>query len=139
MERAVEEARLTAGEGRVSLEAPPHLSVHGDPRRLEQVVVNFLTNAIKYSAKDTPVCVRVNVDNGQLTLVVEDRGIGIAEADQPRVFERYFRANTGEHSVEGMGIGLHICKHIVELHGGRIGVVSELGKGSTFWFSLPVA
>jgi signal transduction histidine kinase len=139
VERAVEEARFTVGEGRIALEAPPQLSIHGDPRRLEQVVVNFLTNAIKYSPEGTPILVRVSVDKGQLTLAVEDKGIGISEADQSRVFERYFRADTGEHSVEGMGIGLHICKHIVELHGGRIGVVSELGKGSTFWFSLPVA
>lgn len=139
VQRAVEEAQLTVPEGRITLHAPSHLSIHGDPRRLEQVIVNFLTNAIKYSADASPITVTVAREGGEMKLTVKDRGIGLSEQDKPRVFDRYFRADTGNHQAEGMGIGLHICRHIVELHGGRIGVESAPGQGSSFWFSLPVA
>ncbi len=139
VERAVEEAAMMASTERVSLEAPPNLMVHGDARRLEQVVVNFLTNAIKYSPEPTPILVQVALEDARVTVSIKDHGIGLSAEDRAHVFERYFRAEPGQKYADGMGLGLHICKHIVELHGGQIGVDSELGKGSTFWFSLPLA
>jgi signal transduction histidine kinase len=136
---AVEEARLMASKHDVRLQTVPRLNVHGDPRRLEQVIVNFLTNAIKYSPGGSEILVKVTQDDAEVTVAVTDHGIGLAPEDQTMVFDRYFRAESGRQEAEGMGLGLHICKHIVELHGGRIGVDSEPGAGSTFWFSLPVA
>ena len=136
---AVDEARLMAPQHQVVLQAPARLEVHGDPRRLEQVIVNFLTNAIKYSPKGSTISVLVGVSGGEAKVAVSDHGIGLSESDQARVFDRYFRAAPGQQQAEGMGLGLHVCKHIIELHGGRIGVQSEIGQGSTFWFSLPAA
>jgi two-component system, sensor histidine kinase and response regulator len=136
---AVDEARLMAPQHQVALKAPTRLEVHGDPRRLEQVIVNFLTNAIKYSPRGSTISVLVEVAAGVAKVAVSDHGIGLSESDQARVFDRYFRAGPGQQQAEGMGLGLHVCKHIIMLHGGRIGVQSELGQGSTFWFSLPAA
>jgi signal transduction histidine kinase len=112
--------------------------VLADPDRLERVVVNLLTNALKYSAPGSEVLVRVSAEDDGVQLSVEDRGQGIAPEDLPRLFERFFRA-PGAGRVEGMGLGLYTCRKLVEAHGGAIGARSERGKGSLFWVRLPPA
>ena len=110
--------------------------VWADPDRLERILTNLLTNALKFS--DEKVTVRFEQKNGEVVTSVTDRGIGIAPEDLPHMFERYYRAK-GPRTTEGLGLGLFITKMLVEAHGGRIWVESELGKGSTFYFTLPVA
>ena len=111
-----------------------------DRRRIEQLVENLIENAKKYSPEPTPVNVRVWQTNGEAHISVRDHGIGIPPGDLPRIFERFSRAsNVDDRKFHGMGLGLYICRGIVEEHGGRIWAESELGKGSTFHVALPLS
>lgn len=105
-----------------------------DPYRLEQIVGNLLTNAIRY-APGRPITVRVGCDVDTAVLSVQDRGEGIAPADQERIFARFERA---ANAVAGLGLGLYICRELVSLHGGTIGVDSAPGQGATFVVRLPL-
>jgi signal transduction histidine kinase len=110
-----------------------------DPNRIEQVLRNLLSNAIKYSPEGGTITVQGRGDKRQLLIRVSDQGIGIPSEDLERVFERFYRAETGiTQSARGAGLGLAVCRGIVEAHGGRIWVESTLGVGSTFYFTLPV-
>ncbi|MGQ9675052.1 MAG: PAS domain S-box protein [Chloroflexota bacterium] len=108
-----------------------------DPDRLERILTNLLSNALKYSSPDTEVVVEAAQRDGWVVVAVRDRGQGIAPEDLPRIFERFYRSK-GQRK-ESLGLGLSIAKTLVEAHGGRIWVESELGKGSTFYFTLPIA
>ncbi|MHB1130807.1 MAG: PAS domain-containing protein [Chloroflexota bacterium] len=126
-------------QARLRLELPESLpSVLADPERLERVIVNLITNAQKYSLPDRPVVLRAEAIDSLVVVSVIDQGVGIPRLDQPRVFERYFRAESSQKA-DGLGLGLYIARLIVEAHGGRIWLASEPGRGSTFSFSLPVA
>jgi PAS domain S-box-containing protein len=116
------------------------LIVEGDLLRLQQVVQNLLHNAIKYSPPDRPVTIVVERVENQARLVVSDQGIGIPEAAQERIFERFYRArNVDQEHTGGMGIGLYVVRQIIMLHGGRVEVQSQVGAGSTFIVWLPLA
>jgi len=122
---------------RIYLRVAPSLpSVFADPERLERVSINLLTNALKFSPKLAPVDVAVEAVDSDVVVRVTDHGVGIAPEDQSKVFERYFQTATGARR-EGHGLGLYLSRLIVEASGGRIGVTSEVGKGSTFQFSVP--
>ena len=139
---AVEEQRATWPGRAITCATPRQVAIDADRDRVGQVVTNYLTNALKYSAPGEPVSVRVTVANGMARVQVRDHGQGIARKHQARLFERFYRAPGVEQqsgSGVGLGLGLHICKTIVERHGGQVGVESAPGKGSTFWFTLPVA
>ncbi|NHC24105.1 HAMP domain-containing histidine kinase [Nocardioides sp. IC4_145] len=124
---------------RLDLTAPPALPMLLDRQRIEQVVDNLLTNAMKYSTSGTEVCVSLAVEDGRAELTVADQGIGISAADRDRLFTRFFRSRDAEdRSIQGVGLGLSITRGIVEAHGGRIEVDSELGVGSTFRVRLPI-
>ena len=114
-------------------------AILADAPRLERVITNLLTNALKYSAEGTPVSVRLARTDSALELEVEDHGIGIAPESVKRLFERYYRSPGGKARASGLGLGLYIARMIVEAHGGRIGVTGEIGKGSTFKLTLPFA
>ena len=126
---------------RVGLKAPSTVPlVMADPMQLQRVVVNLLTNALKYSPPETNVVVAAETGNGEAVVSVSDRGAGIPPEDIRRVFHRYYRSRRGHtDKTEGLGLGLYIARLIVEAHGGRIWVESEVGKGSTFSFTLPLA
>ena len=110
-----------------------------DGRRIEQLLENLIENARKYSPEATPVSVSVWQQDGEAHITVQDRGIGIPASDLPRIFERFARAsNVDDRKFHGMGLGLYICRGIVEEHGGRIWADSEIGKGSTFHVALPL-
>ena len=121
-------------ERRVAADLP---AVTGDPDRLIQVVINLVSNAVKFTDAGTITC-RAERRGGEIVVGVSDTGVGISPADQPKVFERFKQVgDTLTDKPKGTGLGLPICKEIVEHHGGRIWVESEIGRGSTFSFSLP--
>ena len=115
--------------------------VVGDQDRLIQVVINLISNAVKFTEQGSVTCrAQHSVGNGEIVVSVIDTGLGIAPEDQPKVFEKFKQVgDTLTDRPQGTGLGLAICKEIVEHHGGRIWVESELGQGSTFSFTLPVA
>ncbi len=117
-------------------DASPYV-IRADAAQLERVVANLLTNALKYSGEDAPVSVRLVRKENAVELHVVDRGIGIAPESVTRLFERYYRTTAGKARASGLGLGLYIARLIVEAHGGRIDVSSEVGKGSTFRLILP--
>ncbi len=115
------------------------VAVRGDRMRLQQVMANLVTNAVKYSDRRKEVDVTLQCRDGEAVVTVTDYGIGIPKEQQKEVFEMYFRgANAQAGNYGGLGLGLHIAKAIVERHGGTIGLVSEEGTGSTFYFRLPL-
>ncbi len=113
--------------------------VSGDHDRLQQVLINLLTNAVKYSpGKETVEVTLANGSDGP-TVSVKDHGIGIAQEHLTKIFERFHREKMVQNSFPGMGVGLYIASEIVKRHGGDLSVSSRLGKGSTFTLSLPAA
>ena len=108
-----------------------------DQQRIEQVITNFITNAIKYSPDTQPIIVKLSKTKSSIQVAVQDFGAGISSSDQKKLFQKGFRVNTGT-SVSGFGIGLYIAAKIIRNHGGTIGVHSKPGKGSTFYFRLPL-
>ena len=113
--------------------------IEADKDRIEQVLVNFLTNAIKYSPATTPVniCTQVDKDTHEVFFSVQDEGIGITPEVKKHIFEQYYRSPNQKYA--GLGIGLYIAAEIIKRHQGRIWVESQEGKGSTFYFSLPIS
>lgn len=119
----------------ISTDLPP---VYADPDRLDRIFANLLSNALKYSPADSEVRVEAARTDGEVVTSVADHGVGIAPEDLPHIFERFYRAR-GPRKQEGLGLGLFITRKLVEAHGGRIWVQAEPGKGSTFYFTLPLA
>ncbi len=123
----------------LTIELPKTLPIaHGDERRLTQVLLNLVGNAIKFTDKGE-VAIKAASVNGSVTLSVHDTGPGIAEADQRKIFEEFQQADSSTTKEKGgTGLGLAISKRIVEMHGGRLWVESCLGHGSTFSFIVPI-
>lgn len=122
--------------GRVWIEASAPLTLLADELRIERVIANLLENALKYAPRPTLIGIRLEVVDNHARISVIDTGPGIAVAEAERVFDRYHRTPSGVH--DGSGLGLHISKRIVEAHGGRMGVDSVEGRGSRFYFELPM-
>jgi signal transduction histidine kinase len=140
LERGVVMVRERATEHgvRVALTADPEVDVvDGDERRIKQVIFNLLSNAVKFTPTGGEVDVSATRVNGEIRVSVADTGPGIAPEDQERIFEEFQQSETGIGLREGTGLGLALSKRFVELHGGRIWLESELGRGSTFTFALP--
>ena len=122
----------------IRLESSPEVKlVAGDERRIRQVIFNLLSNAVKFTPAGGAVDVGAVRVNGEVRVSVADTGPGIAPEDQERIFEEFHQTEAGIEQREGTGLGLALSKRLVELHGGRIWVDSELGKGCTFVFTLP--
>ena len=123
--------------GTLKVEQCKHTIVNWDKMRIEQVISNLLSNAIRYGER-RPVTVRVSVIDAHARIDVCDKGLGIAPEDQERIFERFERIRKSDSEIQGLGLGLFITKRIVLSHGGRIWVESEVGKGSCFCVELPL-
>ncbi len=118
---------------------PKLTSVLGDSRRLEQVLYNLLDNAIKYSPQGSQITISGKLKNDHAQVCVADEGQGIPQAELPKVFDAFYRIPSPDaQKVRGVGLGLTICRAIVETHGGSIWVDSVPGKGSIFCFTLPL-
>ena len=138
--RALTEVEALAADKGVALsvELPPHLPpVRGDAALLTRVVVNLLSNGIKYTPAGGEVQVRARPQDGALLFEVRDTGYGIPAEALPYLFDRFYRVPDHEVEIEGSGLGLSIVKSIVEKHGGRVWVESQVGQGSTFAFTVP--
>ena len=110
----------------------------GDERKIKQVLLNLLSNAVKFTPEGGRIGIKARQADGSVEISVSDTGIGIAPEDQPKIFEEFRQVGSDyAHKVEGTGLGLTLAKKFVELHGGKIWVESEVGKGSTFSFTLP--
>jgi signal transduction histidine kinase len=130
--------RATKEGVQVALAAGPEVDlVEGDERRIKQVIFNLLSNAVKFTPAGGVVDVSAAQVDGEMRISVADTGPGIAPGDYERIFEEFQQTETGVEQREGTGLGLALSKRLVELHGGRIWLESELGRGSTFVFTLP--
>jgi two-component system phosphate regulon sensor histidine kinase PhoR len=142
VESCVETAQRPAGEKdlRISVNLSNHLpDIAADRRRLAEVLQNLLDNAIQYTTPGGQIILSASASASEVTFTVSDTGIGIPRADQPRIFERFYRVDAARsREVGGTGLGLAIAKHLVEAHGGRIWVESEVGQGSRFYFTVPI-
>jgi len=142
MESCLESAqrRATEKDIRISVNFPQHIpNIAGDRRLLTEVLQNLLDNATQYTPPGGQIMVSVETNAREAVISVADTGIGIPQADQPRIFERFYRVDVARsRQVGGTGLGLAIAKHLVEIHGGRIWVESEVGQGSQFHFTVPL-
>jgi PAS domain S-box-containing protein len=133
----LDQSRGILAVDRLRVDVPPDLPpACADPGRLERILINLLSNALKYSPPGAPVEVSAVSRDGEIVVSVTDAGRGIDPADLPHLFDRYFRTAAGREA-GGLGLGLYITRMLVEAHGGRIRVESERGTGSTFSFTLP--
>jgi two-component system, OmpR family, phosphate regulon sensor histidine kinase PhoR len=125
---------------RISLNLPNRLpDITGDARRLAEVLQNLLDNSIQYTLPGGQIMLSAEAFDNEVVFTVSDTGIGIPQADQPRIFERFYRVDVARsREAGGTGLGLAIAKHLVEVHNGRLWVESEVGQGSQFHFSVPI-
>ncbi|HKD76451.1 MAG TPA: ATP-binding protein, partial [Ktedonobacterales bacterium] len=134
---------MVAPTRQITLQMPSQQDapVLADKVRISQVVTNYLTNAMKYSPAHQPIEVTVHHGEKLARVAVRDYGNGLTPYEQERIWERFYRATTTQdmQTNEGLGLGLYICKLIIQAHQGHLGVESRSGKGSTFWFTLPLA
>ncbi|PYV42025.1 MAG: PAS domain-containing sensor histidine kinase, partial [Acidobacteria bacterium] len=141
IETCVETTRLKIADKDMALmvDCPPGLPcVLGDARRLQEVLQNLLDNAVQYTPAGGRITVQATAGDRQIAIAVADTGIGIPKAEQGRIFERFYRVDAARsREAGGTGLGLSIAKHLVEAHGGRIEIESEVGRGSTFKVVLP--
>jgi len=128
--------QMEAAETEVSFTAPEPVVGHWDEFRIEQVVSNLLTNALRYGGR-SPIQVRVYREGDEARVEVQDRGIGISEENQKRIFQQFERVSAN-HSAAGLGLGLFISEQIVAAHGGTIEDESQIGEGALFRVCLPL-
>ena len=134
----VDRAVATPHRPRVSVLISNTATVIGDERRIERVLTNFIQNAIRYTPHDSPIIVELRIEGGYAHVGVEDRGPGLPPEEARCAFEKFRRGSTSRGR-SGFGLGLYVSRKIIDAHGGRIGVESTFGKGSCFYFELPLS
>jgi two-component system CheB/CheR fusion protein len=134
----IEQHQQSQSGHRIVLEGKTGIILNADNNRIEQVVNNFLSNAIKYSPGADKIIVKVERKKNTIKLSVKDFGIGIPEDQISHVFDRFYRVEESGRNFQGLGLGLYISAEIIRRHNGKIGVERNEGEGSTFWFTLPL-
>jgi signal transduction histidine kinase len=137
LKEAIETIQVLQPSYNILIEGNTHLKVRADRHRLIQVVTNYLSNGIKYSNGKTDVTLTVSHDAANLTVSVTDEGLGISKEQLPFIFQKFFRAEK-TRNLEGIGLGLYLCQQIIVAHKGKVWAESEEGKGSSFYFSIPL-
>lgn len=138
LSNAIEMIRQTYPEYRIIRKGEANVQLYGDEMRIEQVIINYLTNAVKYSPDYKEIHIEIGVRSNRLFVKVKDFGIGIRKDHQSNIFHKFYRVEESANRFQGLGIGLYICAEIIRRHEGEYGVESEPGQGSSFYFSVPV-
>ncbi|UOE52493.1 PAS domain S-box protein [Mucilaginibacter sp. SMC90] len=135
----VDETNLTVGSRQIDFDPCPPVTIKADRDKISSVISNLIGNAVKYSPNGAAIAVKCELIGQNVVFSVKDQGLGIAEADVKKIFDRYYRvqSNHSKH-ISGFGIGLYLSAEIIDRHDGKIWVESEMKKGSTFYFSLPL-
>ena len=136
---AIEQVQHASPVHHLNLSGAINEPVKADKERLKQVIINFLSNAVKYSPKSKDVFINVEQNSSDIMVSVKDEGIGIRKENIKKIFERYYREEQQVVHFQGLGIGLFISYEIVQRHHGKVWAVSEPGKGTTFYFSIPIS
>lgn len=135
----IELMQLTYNDYNIELkDSIESLMMNGDPNRIEQVIINLLTNAIKYSPGEKSINVTLTQNDGKVIIAVKDNGVGIAADKLTQIFSRFYRVEGTNPNISGLGIGLYLSDEIISRHNGRLWADSEPGKGSTFYMELPI-
>jgi two-component system CheB/CheR fusion protein len=129
----------TGGKNTVRIECEEEIKVFADEGRIDQVIINLVNNAMKYAPLSREIVIKLEKVNDMAKVSIIDKGPGISAEKVPHVFDRYYRVDSSGSQYSGLGLGLYICAEIIKKHEGQIGVVSEIGKGSAFWFTIPLA
>jgi signal transduction histidine kinase len=138
LSNAVEMIRQTYPDYQIIRRGKADIQLYGDETRIEQVIINYLTNAVKYSPENKEIHVETDIGpDGRLLVRVRDFGIGIRKDHQSNIFSKFYRVEEAASRFQGLGIGLYICAEIIRRHEGEYGVESEPGQGSVFYFSVP--
>src|SRR5665213_246479 len=137
IKEAIETIQVLQPSYNIIVKSDGDIKVPGDRYRLIQVVTNYLSNGIKYSNGKTDVILTISHDEKSVSVSVKDEGLGIPKNQLPYIFNRFFRAEK-TRNLEGIGLGLYLCRQIIHAHKGMVWVESEEGKGSTFYFSIPL-
>ena len=134
---AIADLKQALGKHPIDIRVSPEITVEMDGERVEEVLVQLLENAAKYSPPESPIRVTAEFKGQNLEVSVSDQGIGIDDMEQALIFDKFYRGKNQRYRVQGTGMGLAIARAIIEAHGGRIGVTSQLDRGSVFYFFLP--
>ena len=138
VQAAVAEVKQSLGKHPTEVRVPKEITARLDADRIKEVLVQLLENAAKYSAPESPIRITAEVKGANLEVSVADQGGGIDDMEQVLIFDKFYRGKNQRYRVQGTGMGLAIARAIVEAHGGKIGVTSQLGCGSVFYFHVPV-
>jgi two-component system CheB/CheR fusion protein len=139
IKQCIENCRYIYPSHKLTEELERNIMINGNEERLEQVLMNLINNAVKYSNGNKEIIVRAEKDNSTATVSIIDFGIGLSSEDQEKIFDRFFRVENNEVYIPGLGMGLYISSGIVKEHNGTLSVKSKLKEGSVFSFSLPLA
>jgi two-component system CheB/CheR fusion protein len=134
----VENAGYMFPDFKLIFDAEDDFFVLGNQERLEQVVMNMISNAVKYSPENLNAFIKVTADGSMVRIAVTDYGIGMTELQLEKIFDRFYRVDEASVMAGGLGMGLYICEEIVKSHEGKMGVISNFGQGSTFYVLLPL-
>jgi signal transduction histidine kinase len=140
IDEGIESIHLSSPDYRFIRQGPrTNLTITADRQRIEQVIINLISNAVKYSPGKNEVIIKTIAEQDEVMVSVQDFGVGISSNYLKKIFSRFFRIEEQEGNFTGLGIGLYISKEIIERHKGAIWVESEPNKGSTFYFKIPVS
>lgn len=139
IDSVLQDAVDTDGKHKITVNPCEVRNVLGDREKIGQVIENLISNALKYSPRDTEIVINCSYTDDELRVDVADKGIGVKREDQEKLFDRYYRVNDAQTKhLAGFGIGLYLSREIIRQHGGQIGVESEYGEGSHFYFTIPL-